>query len=147
MGRWLAIDHGTARVGTAVGDTAAGLASPLEGLGGDDPALAERIAALAAEYGVEGVVVGWPLNDDGTEGPQGKAARRFAVDLAERTGLEVRLWDETLSTYEAGLRLRGQLTRAKKKRREDSIAAQAFLEGFLEQDGPGKAPRAESIAD
>ena len=140
MGRWLAIDHGRKRMGVAVGDSQRGIASPLEGLSATDPDTVGRIAQLAEEYQVAGVVVGWPLKADGTEGAQAKLSKAFAAELGERTGLDVRLWDETLSSFEADQRLSGQLTREKKKRRHDAVAAAAFLEDFLRSAGQRNAP-------
>ncbi len=144
MARWLGIDHGTRRLGLAVGETGSGIASPLEQLACDERAAA-RIAALAGEYEVAGLVVGWPINADGTEGRQGRLARAFAADLAGRTGLDVRLWDERLSSFEADQRLGGQLTHKQKKRRHDAVAAAAFLEDFLARGGPESAPGPEQI--
>ncbi len=143
--RWLGIDHGTKRIGLAIGDQQAGIASPLEQLSADDPRLVERIAALAEEYGAAGVVVGWPLNADGTEGPQGVLARQFALKFAHETKLDVRLWDEHLSSFEADQRLRGLLTRRQKKLRHDSVAAAAFLGDFLSAGGPQKSPRPNEV--
>lgn len=147
MGRWLAIDHGRKRMGVAVGDSQHGIASPLEGLAATDPDTVGRIAQLAEEYQAAGVVVGWPLKADGTEGAQAKLARAFAAELGERTGLDVRLWDETLSSFEADQRLSGQLTRAKKKRRHDAVAAAAFLEDFLRSGGQRSAPRPGEVRE
>jgi len=73
MGRWLGIDHGTKRIGVAVGGTVDGIASPLTVLPAEPfGEVVAKIRELADEYAVEGVVVGWPLNMDDTEGPQGK---------------------------------------------------------------------------
>ena len=145
MGRWLAIDYGRKRMGVAVGDSQRGIASPLEGLSATDPDTVGRIARLAEEYQAVGVVVGWPLKADGTEGAQAKAARAFAAELVEKTGLDVRLWDETLSSFEADQRLSGHLTREEKKRRHDAVAAAAFLEDFLRSAGRRNAPRPNEI--
>ncbi|KPK84340.1 MAG: hypothetical protein AMJ81_05915 [Phycisphaerae bacterium SM23_33] len=142
MARWLGIDHGTRRLGIAVGDSASGIASPVAQLPAAREGIADRICGLVEEYGAEGIVVGWPLNADGTEGPQGKLAGAFAADLARATGLDVRLWDESLSSFEADDRLKGRMTRQKKKRRQDAVAAAAILEDFFSRGGPGTAPRA-----
>jgi len=146
MARWLAVDHGTKRVGLAVGDDEAPVASPLTQALLADEGLPDRIRQLADDYGAAGVVVGWPLNDDDSEGPQGRLARAFAVRLAERTGLDVRLWDERLSSFEADRRLSGTMTRKQKKRRHDSVAAAVFLTDFLTRDGPARAPQAVDAA-
>lgn len=142
MARWLGIDHGTKRIGVAVGETASGIATPVEQLSAD--ADAARFAGLAAEYGAAGVVVGWPLNADGSEGRQGRLARKFAAALAEETHLDVRLWDERLSSFEADQRLRGHFTRRQKKSRHDAVAAAAFLGDFLARGGPESAPRPDA---
>jgi len=144
-GRWLAVDHGTRRIGLAVGDEASGIASPLEQVQAEDAACLGRIAELAREYDVRGIVVGWPLLNDGSEGPQGRLARRFAADLAAATGLDVRMWDERLSSFAADQRLKGTLTRKRKKRRHDAVAAAAFLEHFLAADGPENAPSPQDV--
>lgn len=107
MARWLGIDHGTRRVGIAVGDTDTGIASPLEQLPTGMDALARRVCQLADAYEAAGAVVGWPVNADGSEGSQGRRARRFAAELAEATGMDVRLWDERLSSFEADDKLKG----------------------------------------
>ena len=142
MGRWLAVDHGDKRIGLAVGDTAAMMATPLDVIPAEPPADAvEKIRRAADEYDVEGIVVGWPINMDDSVGPQADAARQFAACLAETTGFDVRLWDERLSSFQADSALAGQLTRNKRKRRQDALAAAAFLQDFLSGNGPADAAR------
>ncbi|MHC4715493.1 MAG: Holliday junction resolvase RuvX [Planctomycetota bacterium] len=143
-GRWLAVDHGARRIGLAVGDEATAIASPVEQVRARDADCLDRIARLARAYDVRGIVVGWPLLADGSEGPQGRTARRFAVALADATGMDVRIWDERLSSFAADQRLKGTLTRKRKKRRHDAVAAAAFLEDFLHADGPRNAPRPDA---
>ena len=145
MARWLAVDHGQRRMGVAAGDTQAGITSPLEGISATDPRAVARIIHLAESYQASGVVVGWPLNADGSEGKQAKLARAFAADLAEKTDLDVRLWDETLSSFEADQKLRGRLTRKQKRRRHDAVAAAAFLEDFFSCAGERTAPRPDEL--
>lgn len=148
MSRWLAIDHGARRIGLAVGSTEEGFSAPLAVLPADsDERLAAEIDRLAQDYAVDGLVVGWPVNMDETEGPQGHAARRFASRLAACTGRDVRLWDERLSSFHADTALAGHLTRKKRKARQDAVAAAAILDDFLRNDGPGRAPKiaAESV--
>ena len=140
MARWLGIDHGTRRLGVAVGDAETGIATPLRQLPADERCW-EAILELAGEYAAVGIVVGWPLNADGTEGAQGRLARKFAAKLAGATGLDVRMWDERLSSFEADQRLKGTMTRKRKKRRHDAVAAAAFLEDFFRGQGAQLAPR------
>jgi putative Holliday junction resolvase len=144
MTRWLGIDHGTRRIGLAVADSLTAIVSPLPQLPAEPLEQCLRLALLAAaDYGADGIVVGWPLNDDGSEGPQGKLARQFALELASQTTLPVRLWDEHLSSFAADQKLRGLYTRKQKRRRHDSLAAAAFLEDFLRVGGPFSAPLAQ----
>jgi len=148
MGRWLGIDHGTKRIGVAAGSTDDGIAGPLKVLDAVPAQAAfQQIRRLAQQYGAQGIVVGWPLNMDDTEGPQARLARRAAVQLAEATDLDVRLWDERLSSFEADKALAGQLTRKKRKSRRDALAAASVLHDFLVSGGPDSAPRPGEIGD
>ncbi len=145
MGRWLAVDHGVKRIGLAIGETGPGIASPLEVVEANEALT--RIREIIGEYDLEGIVVGWPLNMDDTEGPQAHQARRFAQTLTDATGMDVRMWDERLSSFEADSALAGQLTRNKRKRRQDAIAAATFLQDFLSCDGPHAAPTPADLGD
>ncbi len=142
MRRWLAIDHGTRRWGVAVAGETDALASPVEVIDAEpvEQALA-RVIEIAAEYRADGIVVGWPLNMDDTEGPQGRLARELAIRLADECDLDVRLWDERLSSFTADEALAGQLTRRKRRARQDAVAAAVILRDFLTTDGPSIAPR------
>lgn len=143
MTRWLAVDHGTKRIGLAVSDATGSIASPLEVLpAGDLNAFHRRLDSLLGEYDIGGVVVGWPLNMDDTEGPQGAEARSFAIELERRLDTDVRMWDERLSSSEADSQLAGHLTRNKRRARQDALAAATILQDFLANDGPDAAPRA-----
>ena len=148
MSRWLGIDHGTRRIGVAAGSTEDGIAGPLEMIPAEPAAAAtRRIEELAKDYRVDGVVVGWPLNMDDTEGPQAKLVRRMARELAEATGLDVRLWDERLTSFAADEALAGLFTRKGRKARQDAIAAADMLRHFLIAGGPEKALRPADVAD
>jgi len=132
MGSWLGIDHGTKRIGIAVGSTAVAVASPL-GVIPAHPADAarKRIVYFAREYQVKGIVVGLPLNMDGSEGREAAAARRLAEGLEKAAGLQVRLFDERLSSFAADQALAGRLTRKKRRARQDALAAATMLQDFL----------------
>ena len=150
MDRWLGIDHGSKRIGMAVGDTSVAIATPLTVLDGESlnfDQVVEQIARIAAEHDASGAVVGWPLNMDDTEGAQGKIAREFASKLAEHTDLDVRLWDERLSSFQADQALACTFTRKKKKARQDAIAAAVILQDFLSSGGPQGAPRPDGVTD
>ena len=142
MARWLGIDHGTKRLGVAAGNSADCIAGPLAVVPAEPPDDAVReILKLADDYGAEGLVVGLPLNMDGSEGPQAGLAREMAARLASATRIEVRLWDERLSSFEADQALAGKFTRKKKKARQDAVAAAAMLRDFLAAGGPEKGPK------
>ena len=148
MGRWIAIDYGAKRIGLASGSTANGIATPLKVLPARplDKAIA-NITRLVDEYAAVGIVVGWPLNMDDTEGPQGREAREMALKLSEHTHMDVRLWDERLSSFVADEVLGGKLTRAKKRAVQDAIAATVILQDFFSRAGPDCAPNVQDIQD
>ena len=137
--RYLAIDLGEKRTGLAVGDDETGSAFPLEvverpmsgaNAGG---ALLESIASAAKAQGANAVVVGLPLNMDGSEGTPAKRVRAFASRIGARTGLPVAFQDERLTSAEAEWSLAGTgLTHKQKKERRDALAAAAILRDFLE---------------
>ena len=130
--RYLAIDLGGKRTGLAVGDDLTLIATPIEVLEiPPGPRLVEAIRAAIREHGPDELVLGLPLNMDGTSGPAAEGARAFAAELAAATGLEVRLHDERLSSAAAEADLAGRFTRKGRKRRLDAVAAARILESFL----------------
>ncbi|MHC4981932.1 MAG: Holliday junction resolvase RuvX [Planctomycetota bacterium] len=142
MARWLGIDHGTKRTGVAVGNCDDCIATPLSVIPAEplEDAI-QAILKLADRYDAVGIAVGLPVNMDGSEGPQAKLARRMAAELANKTELDVRLWDERLSSFEADQALAGKLTRKKKKLRQDAVAAATMLGDFLRSGGPENAAK------
>ena len=135
MPRWLGLDHGDKRVGVAISDASCILATPLQTLrvNGDRDAVAQ-VAEVAAKQGVTGILVGLPLNMNGTEGERVVITRRFVEKLrAALPALDIRTWDERWTTrsvermfLEAGTR------RDRRKEMVDQLAAQQILQGFLE---------------
>jgi putative Holliday junction resolvase len=108
-GRIVGIDLGDRRIGVAIGDAATRTASPFATLGrgksiGDDIA---AIGRLAAEQGAGFIVVGLPLNMDGSEGPQATLTREWAVAVAAATGLTLSFRDERLTSERAERRIGG----------------------------------------
>lgn len=96
----------------------------------------ETIRSRLAERAVSLIVVGLPLNMDGTEGPSARAARTFAEHLGSATGLPIEMFDERLTSFEADERLReASSSRASKKAARDAVAAAVILEGWLESRG------------
>lgn len=131
--RIMAIDYGDARTGVAVSDPTGLLAGYTTVIQSRKPDLvATEVARLAGEYGVEELVMGFPRNMDGTEGPRAERYRGFAERLWEATGLEPVLWDERRTTIEAHdiLHTAGKKMKNHKKT-VDAVAASLILEGYL----------------
>ena len=131
--RIMAIDYGDARTGVAVSDPTGLLAGYTTVIQSRKPDLvATEVARLAGEYVVEELVMGFPRNMDGTEGPRAERYRGFAERLREATGLEPVLWDERRTTIEAHdiLHTAGKKMKNHKKT-VDAVAASLILEGYL----------------
>ncbi len=125
----LAIDLGGKRTGFAISDPGGTMALALPTLVDVTP---ESAAQVAAEQGAEKVVVGLPLNMDGTEGPSARRALEFAEELRLLLEVPVEAWDERLSTAEGQARLReAGLDRKERQRRADVAAAIVILESYL----------------
>jgi putative holliday junction resolvase len=130
----LAFDFGLKRIGMAVGDSVTGTAAPRGTVGGAPDWAAIEREIRAQQPGL--LVVGSPLQDDGSAGPMAEAARRFARELASRFGLPVREVNERFSSIEAGSALkasRASGARSRRVRKEDidSAAAAVILERFF----------------
>ena len=92
-----------------------------------------RIEELIAEYEVEKCVIGLPKKLDGTEGDRVEKTKAFASDVERRTGLEVILWDERLTTVEASRALNAAgLNYEEKSRVVDKLAASLILQNYLD---------------
>ncbi|MDO4315755.1 MAG: Holliday junction resolvase RuvX, partial [Oscillospiraceae bacterium] len=126
-------DYGDAHTGIAISDPTGFLAGFTTVIDAYRPeAVAERVAALAREHGVEELVLGHPINMDGTRGPRSEKARSMAELLRETTSLPVVLWDERRTTIDAHQILMGSGKNAKKRKKVvDAVAASLILEGYL----------------
>ncbi len=136
--RYLGIDLGRARIGLALADDVLRTARPLETLQrrGEAAELA-RLRQVVEAWEVSRLVVGLPLNMDGTEGGSARLARTFAARLGEALALPVELFDERLSTFEAESRLRERGVSAREQRSVvDAEAAAVILQGWLEARAP-----------
>lgn len=134
-GTLLAFDFGTKSIGVAIGQRITGTARPLSALKAQDGTPDWKlIEKLLKEWQPESVIVGLPLNMDGTEQPLTARARNFANKVHGRFGIQVTLHDERLSTVEAraGLFERGGF-RALDKGSVDSASAVIILESYFEQ--------------
>ena len=135
--RILAIDYGTKRTGLAIGDEEMRLASPLRAIvTRDRKSLIREIVAAVEREGAERLVVGLPLNMDGTAGPMVEVAMALAEALRERTGLPVDLFDERLTSHAAEAHFIGsEFTKKQRQRRVDSLAAMILLQTYLDRKG------------
>lgn len=140
--RYLAIDLGDRRTGLAVGDSITGsttpagvLEVPLDRDGGNS-LLAALERAIEEHLGPGELVIGVPLNMDGTVGPRAQMVRAFAARLADRTKRVVHEQDERLTSVSADWTMaQSGLTHAQKKKRRDALAAAAILRDFLASRG------------
>jgi putative Holliday junction resolvase len=134
MGRVLAVDPGSRRVGVAVSDPTATIASPLGTVPAEPSAtLAERLASLAREQEATQLVVGLPRRMDGGQGPEAKAARALAEELRRATGLPVALVDERLTSVAAERALLATgASRARRRELSDQVAAALILQSYLD---------------
>jgi len=134
MKRALGLDVGDKTVGLALSDglgiTAQGL-DTLQRKNNESDLMA--IAAVCEQNEVERLVVGLPLNMDGSEGPRAEVSRRFGDKLALKTGLPVEYWDERLTTAEAErILIQADVSRQKRKGVIDKLAAQIILQSWLD---------------
>ena len=131
--RIMAIDYGDARTGVAISDPTgllAGYTEVIHSRKGEQ--VCARLAELVEQYKVEELVMGFPRNMDGTEGPRAELYRAFAGEVAAATGLTPVLWDERRTTIEAHDILHASGKKMKNhKKTVDAVAATLILEGYL----------------
>ena len=144
-GRLLGVDYGERRTGIAISDESRTIAFPRETL--ECPRVeqaAAAVARIAAGEHVAGIVVGWPLNMNGTEGPRTERTRVFMEETAKRTAIPLVRWDERLSTKVAEDVLIAAGTRRERRRQVvDKLAAQVILQNYL--DAQGAAPEEDAF--
>ena len=129
----MAVDFGDARTGLACCDRTEYLASPIGVIHDKDfGSVVQKVAASASEYGAEMVIVGHPINMDGSEGPRAQLCADFADQLARLVNVPVRLWDERGTTVSATGYLIATNTRGKKRKEViDEVAATIILESYM----------------
>lgn len=133
--RLFGIDLGTKTIGIAMSDVELSLATPLETIRRVKftPDVG-KLKVLAERFGVGGLVMGLPLNMDGTEGPRSQATRAFVRNMKPLLPLPVLFWDERLTTVAATRMLIGADTsRAKRAELVDKVAASYILQGALDR--------------
>jgi putative holliday junction resolvase len=133
--RLIGIDGGTKTLGLALSDVSRTIASPLETIIRTKfKADAARLLELVAQHEISGLVLGWPVNLDGSEGPRAQATRALARNLNALTPLPILLWDERLTTA-AAERMLIDADASRKRRAEvvDKLAATLILQGSLDR--------------
>ena len=141
----MAVDYGDARTGLAVCDRTEFLASPIGTIEERNaPVLAMKVAHMAEQYEVGEIVVGLPVNMNGSEGPRAQKCRAFADTVSNLTEIPVVMWDERSTTVSAHNILNETNVRGKKRKNVvDTVAATLILESYLAYRQNKKAHTAE----
>lgn len=131
--RIMAIDYGDAHTGIAISDPTGFLTGFSTVITAYRPeVVVDNIVKLTQEHGVEELVLGHPINMDGTRGPRSEKAQAMAELLRKATSLPVVLWDERRTTIDAHQILMNSGKNAKKRKKVvDAVAASLILEGYL----------------
>jgi putative Holliday junction resolvase len=132
--RILCVDHGEKRIGLALSDPTATIASPLTVIEHTARAMdAAQVAALASEHEVRIIIIGQSFDEEGRPNAAGRSAARFAEALKLQTEIPVEMWDESLSTQDArASRIALGVSRKKRAGHHDSLAAVVILQSYLE---------------
>ena len=128
--RILGLDIGSKRVGVALSDELGITAQPLETVKRAD---FDKVLGYIAEHQVTEVVVGLPLNMNGSEGPAAKEVIALVDSLKQKISIPIKLWDERLTTMAAEKELiRADVRRRERKKQIDKLAAQLILQSYLD---------------
>lgn len=136
-GKLLGLDLGTKTIGVAISDGMRLTATPLETIRRSKFTIdAERLLELISTNAAAGIVIGLPLNMDGSEGPRVQSTRAFVRNLSQKTSLPIAFWDERLSTAAVTRTLiEADVSRAKRREVVDKLAAAYILQGALDRLG------------
>ncbi|QHQ34454.1 Holliday junction resolvase RuvX [Algicella marina] len=135
VGALMGLDLGTKTIGVAVSDTLRSVATPILTINrkkftGD----AEALEAIIGPRAICGIVIGMPLNMDGSRGPRAQSTEAFARNMATRTIVPITFWDERLSTVAAERALlEADTSRRRRAEVIDHVAASYILQGFLDR--------------
>jgi putative holliday junction resolvase len=134
VGRILAIDYGSRRMGLAVSDPLGITAQGIETLQRKNKRMDfAHLQRIIVDYQVREIVLGLPLKMSGEHGPQAEKVAQFAEELRQKFNLPVHLWDERLTSAEANRVLReAELSIQKRSRAVDRMAASLILQSFLQ---------------
>ena len=132
--RYLALDHGTKRIGVAVSDELKMIAQPLEYILTEPfDAFLARLKQILAEKEVERVFIGMPRNMDGTYGPAAEKVREFIAALTPEISVPIKTLDERLTSAQANrVLLQGNVRRDQRKEKVDKMAAAILLQSYLD---------------
>lgn len=135
LGALAGLDLGTKTIGVAVSDTFRSVSTPLETIRRTKfTSDAEALEKILAHRSVTGIVLGLPLNMDGSEGPRAQSTRAFARNLARRIDTPITYWDERLSTVAAERALlEADTSRRRRAEVIDHVAAGYILQGALDR--------------
>ncbi len=130
----LGIDPGTKNIGLAISDVSKTIATPLDVLTNVKyKNLVNYIKNIQHRNGLSGIVIGYPVNMDGTVGPKAQSSNSLADNLFKDINLPILLWDERLSTSAVEkMLINADITRDKRKKNIDKLAASYILQGFLD---------------
>jgi len=133
--RLLGLDLGSKTIGIALSDVMCRIATPMEIINRTKFTKdAQRLTTIISEHNVGGLILGFPLNMDGSEGPRCQSTRQFAVNIREKTALPIALWDERLSTVAVTRTLlEADTSRKRRKQLVDKLAAAYILQGALDK--------------
>jgi len=134
-GRLMALDLGTKTIGVAVCDGGLSIATPLTTIRRTKFTQdVEQLLKIASDYSIAGIVIGLPLNMDGSEGPRAQSTRAFVRNLLRHSDLPVAFQDERLSTVAAEeAMIAADIRKAKRRENIDAAAAQVILQAALER--------------
>ncbi len=132
--RLLGIDLGTKRIGIAISDYNQKIATPLQTLEKSKQGkLIDELESIIAEYDIKGIIIGNPINMDGTYGKSSQSANDIANNISNKIDIPVSLWDERLSTVGAfNLSSELDINVSKREKDIDKFAAAFILQGALD---------------
>ena len=132
--RLLGIDLGTKRIGIAISDYNQKIATPLQTLDKSKQGkLIDELESIITEYDIKGIIIGNPINMDGTYGKSSQSAKDTAINISNKIDIPVSLWDERLSTVGAfNLSSELDINVSKREKDIDKFAAAFILQGALD---------------
>ena len=130
----IGLDLGSKTIGVAISDLGRLIASPYKTITRKKFRKdCKNIASIIEHQQIAGVILGYPINMDGTYGPRAQSTRQFAVNLIDELGITLSLWDERLSTVAVTrTMIEADLSRARQKQVVDKMAAAFILQGALD---------------